>query len=409
MTNPANFYATILGVSRPWIVVDVVVRTDLREVHVDLALEAEAATVCPKCGKPATRYDSRRRRWRHLDMAQYKTLMSVDVPRVECREHGVLQVRVPWAEPGGRCTEVFESRVIDWLMEASILGIARQMKLSWEEVAGIQDRAVRRGLQRRQLQPIRALGVDETAFRRRHDYVTVVSDLEGAVLHVADDRKKESLDGFFGGLSAEQRQSIEVVAMDMWKPYIESVTENLPLGATKIAFDKFHVASHLGDAVNRVRRSENAQLCEHGNEVLKGTKYLWLTNPENMKPRAWQRFASLKDSTLKVARAWAVKETAMRLWNYSYRSAAWKAWTEWIAWARRSRLEPIREVAAMIQRHLQGVLNAVVRGVTNARSEGLNSKIQWIKRISWGFRNKERFRNAIYFHLGGLDLHPGAR
>jgi transposase len=406
MTNPANFYAAILGVARPWQVIDVVVRSDLQEVHVDLALEAQAATRCPTCGKSVARYDSRKRRWRHLDMCQYKTLMSAEVPRVQCPEHGVLQVRVPWAEPGGRCTELFESMVIDWLKEASILSVARQIGMSWDVVAGIQDRAVQRGLERRELKPIRGLGVDETAFRRRYDYVTVVSDLEGSVLHVADDRKKESLDGFFSSLSPEQKQSIEVVAMDMWEPYIQSVAENLPLGETKICFDKFHVAKHLGDAVNQVRVREHRELTERGDDTLKRTKYLWLTNPENMEPKTWERFSALRDRALKVARAWAIKETAMELWNYSYRGAAAKAWEAWITWASRCRLEPVLKVASMVRRHLAGILNAVVRGVTNARPEGLNAKIQWIKRISWGFRNKDRFRNAIYFHLGGLDLYP---
>jgi transposase len=117
-------------------------------------------------------------------------------------------------------------------------------------------------------------------------------------------------------------------------------------------------------------------------------------------------FKILQEKSLRTGRAWALKECAMGLWHYAMRGWARKAWKAWIAWARRSRLEPIKKVAAMIRDHLKGIINAIVHGVTNAASESVNSKIQWIKRMACGFRNRARFHNAIYFHLGGLDLYP---
>ncbi|MDA1075276.1 MAG: transposase [Proteobacteria bacterium] len=115
---------------------------------------------------------------------------------------------------------------------------------------------------------------------------------------------------------------------------------------------------------------------------------------------------ALRDSGLKAARAWAIKELAMSLWGYASRGWADRMWKRWYNWAIRSRLEPIKKVARMIRRHWQGVINAATSNVTNAVSEGMNSKIQWIKRKACGYRNRERFRNAILFHLGGLDLYP---
>lgn len=404
MNTPDKFYAAILGVQSPWKVQEVDVREDVLEVYVDLVLPPEAALVCPKCARLVPRYDSRERTWRHLDTCQHKTYLRVQVPRVQCAEHGVLQLQVPWSEPGGHFTEVFEMKLISWLKEASIQGVSRQFGMGWDPVAGVQDRAVMRGLSRREQEPLPRIGVDEVAFRKRHHYVTIVSDLDGPVLDVFYDRTKESLDRFFQHLSPEQRQSIQVVAMDMWEPYILSVRENLFGAEYKICFDKFHVAAHLGDAVNKVRIEEHRELMERGDTTLKRTKYLWLRNPENMEPNTWRRFRTLRDKTLKVARAWAIKETAMQLWNYSYRTNALKAWKQWLRWASRSTLEPVVKVASMVRSHLYGILNAVLRRATNARAEGINSKIQWIKRISWGFRNKVRFRSAILFHLGGLDM-----
>lgn len=169
---------------------------------------------------------------------------------------------------------------------------------------------------------------------------------------------------------------------------------------------KFHVAKYLGEAVNKVRRQEHKALMAEGYEDLKGSKYDWLYNPKNMTRKQKKRFKALRDSTLKTARAWAIKELAMSLWRYVSKTWARKGWEKWLAWAVRSRLDPIKEVAKTIKEHLWGILNAIVLEVSNGPAEGLNSRIKTIKVRSRGFRNKKRFANAIYFHLGGLDLYP---
>lgn len=126
------------------------------------------------------------------------------------------------------------------------------------------------------------------------------------------------------------------------------------------------------------------------------------------RPEHIASFEVLRESSLRTARAWAFKEAAMSLWHYASRGHARNAWRRWLAWARRSKLEPVKRVAAMIRDHLPGILTAIVTRTTNAASESINAKIQWIKRAACGFRNRQRFRNAIYFHLGGLDLHPAS-
>jgi len=196
--------------------------------------------------------------------------------------------------------------------------------------------------------------------------------------------------------------------MDMWAPYIAATRAKVPNADEKIVFDKFHIAKHLGDAVDRVRRQENRELVSHGSDRLKGSKYLWLQNPDRMSGSQWREFAPLRDSRLKVARAWAIQEAAMLIWGYARRGWAERMWAKWYAWAIRSRLEPIKRVARMIKKHWEGVMNAATTTVTNARAEAINSRIQWVKRMACGFRNRENFRNAIYFHLGGLDLYPEA-
>ena len=401
-----DLYQRILGIEAPWTVTDVDLDTPRGEVRVHLA-HGDPRPPCPQCGKPCPGYDSRPRRWRHLDTCQLRTILVAEVPRVECSEHGIVQVRVPWGEPGSRFTALYEALIIDWLREASVSAVSRQLRLSWEEVDTVMARAVRRGLSRRQSALPAHLGVDETSFQRRHEYVTVVSDQDqGIVVHVADGRGREVLDTFFASFNEEELSAVASVAMDMWAPYIASTQQHVGGAEMKICFDKFHVAQHLSEAVDKVRRQEHRVLLAEGDDRLKGSKYLWLQNPGNLSAERWDRFAPLRASSLKTARAWAIKELAMQLWGFRRRAWAKKAWQRWYAWAIRSRLEPIKKVARMVRRHLSGILNAIVRGITNARAEGINAKIQWIKYTARGFRNRQRFRNAIYFHLGGLDLYP---
>jgi transposase len=403
-----DLYARILGLSAPWEVTDVNLDAKGGEISVIVAGRRGAEFTCPECGKSCPRYDANERRWRHLDTCQFKTILVADVPRIECAEHGVRLVRVPWAEPGSRFTALMEAIVIDWLRSlASIAAVAEQLRLSWDEVDAIMQRAVKRGLLRRKRVKVRNLGVDETAFQKRHEYVTIVTDLDASVvLHVADDRKRESIDSFFRSLTPGQLDAIESVAMDMWGPYMSSASEHVPGAFWKIVFDKFHVAKHLGDAVDSVRRMEHRQLSGDGNFILKFTRFLWIASRQNLDEKQAVKFSKLHAASLKTARAWALKETAMSIWRYVQRGRAEKHWLAWISKAMRSRLEPIKKAARMIRAHLWGILNAGYHQVTNAGSESINAKVQKVKSAACGFRNRERFRNAILFHLGGLKLYP---
>jgi len=317
-------------------------------------------------------------------------------------------IKLPWAEAGSRFTALFEALAIEWLKAASQKGVAQMLQLSWDEIHGILERAVQRGLERRKREPMVYLGVDEKAFRKGHNYLTLVNDLsDSRVLYVAEDREKKSLDGFWGTLTEEQKAGIEAVAMDMWDPYIDSVREHLEEAEKKIVFDKFHIAKHLGEAVDQVRRKEHKTLKAEGDDRLTGTKYHWLRDPARMESEQRREFVQLRQSDLKTARAWALKETGMALYNYVYQKPARKHFQWWYNWATRSHLEPMKKVAAMLKRRFENIITYLTHPITNATSESINAKIQWVKYTARGFRNKQNFINAIYFHCGGLDLAPG--
>jgi transposase len=199
---------------------------------------------------------------------------------------------------------------------------------------------------------------------------------------------------------------IEAIAMDMERPFIRATRERVPDADEKIVFDRCHIMKHMNEAVDAVRKPEHRKLRQEGNDTLSGTKYLWLFAEENLPEKHQERFATLKWLYLKTARAWALKERLRDLWRYKRRGWAVKHFRGWNQWATRSRLEPVRKVAAMLRAHLSNVLTCFDHRITTATCEGVNNKIQAIKHSAFGFRNRAHFRTAIFFHGGGLDLRP---
>jgi transposase len=401
-----ELYRALLGLTAPWTVAGVDV--DMKGQRVVVRVDAGSGPYpCPACGTPTARYDSKPRRWRHLDTMQFTTWIEADVPRVNCARHGVKQLRVPWAEPGSQFTALFERLAIDLLRECSITGAVGLLRISWDEGWGIKARAVKRGLARRGPAVVGRIGIDEKAIAKRHRYLTIVADLEQSrVLYLADDRKQESLDGFWPTLTRAQRDGITAVAMDMWEPYVQSTRAHLPAADSKIVFDKFHVVKHLHDAVDQVRRREHRTLKRGGDDRLTGSKYLWLMRPAAMTPPQRAAFRALQQEDLQVGRAWALKERFRTFWEFRYPGSAAKFFSRWYWRATHSRLKPMSAVAKLIHRHFPNLLTYLRHRITNAGLEGINAIIQWVKKTARGFRNAAHFKTAIYFHCGGLDLYP---
>jgi transposase len=405
-----KLFETILGIQAPWSIDRVTL--DTSGERVDLWAEHADATrwPCPECAQTLACHDHAEERvWRHLDTCQYQTVLHARVPRVDCPTHGVRQVTVPWAEPRSRFTLLMERLIIDLIQQCStVIGACRIAGITWDEGWGIMARAVVRGQARKVPQPIVYIGVDEKAFRKGHRYHTIVCDLTRATVeYVAEERRTESLGGYYDQLTPEQRDALAGVAMDMWEPYIQATRTRLPGGDARIVFDRFHIMREMTKAVDMVRRQEHRTfLREDGASPLTKTKYLWLFNEDHLPERHADAFAAVQALELKVGRAWAIKEALRTLWTYRQGAAVRRFYDRWYAWAIRSRLEPVKKVARMIHRHLDGVLRFVQHPITNGVAEGLNSKIMSIKRKAAGFRNPQHFTTAIYFHCGGLDLYP---
>jgi transposase len=404
-----DLYRRILGIENPWHVTDVQLDVSKRTVLIQLDTVDNAILTCPSCGKPCGGYDRpKARRWRHLDTCQMQTIIEASIPRIECADHGVLQIATPWAEPKSGFTALFEAMVILLIAQSSHKAVAELVGISWDEVDGIMQRAVDRGLQRRERNPVPHIGLDETSYQKRHEYVTIILDRDrNIVLDVLNDRTTEDLSKWLKDLPKNHLEAIQTVSMDMWWPYISAVTDIVPEAKSKICFDRFHVAQHFGKGVDKVRAEEHRELRKvMGRSPLFHMKHDFLRNASKIDNRTRPDFMKLVKSNLRTARAWAIKSTQEFLWEYSYRGAAENAWRHLLGWMSRCQLPPMVKVGNLVRDHLPGILNSIILKVSNSRSEAKNSGIQKVKSRACGFRNRERFRRAILFHFGGLDLLP---
>ena len=407
MTSQEEHYEHLLGLSGAWKVSAVQLELAAKRVVVEIYYDLSHSLECPECGEDCPHYDDREmREWRHLDTMQFETILRCEVPRCNCPEHGVKTVRVPWAGKGSRFTLLFESFAIDVLQAcSSVKAAAELMGLNWHQVNEIKRRAVARGLERRQAVPVKYLGIDEKSFRKGHNYISLLTDLDRSrVLDVAEGRDESACDKLFEGLTEEQLREVKAVAMDMWRAYIKAAESHLP--DADIVHDRFHISQHLNQAIDKVRRQEHKILSSQNDDTLKKSKYLWLTGFENLSKEMQVRFNELQSLGLKVGRAYAIKETFDHFWDYRYPACARKFFNKWYGWARRSKLGPVKRVAKMIKEHFENIITYLKHRITNAATEGFNGVMQSIKANARGFRNFENYRVAILFQCGKLDLKP---
>lgn len=401
-----ELYSKLLDLDSSWFVSGVEMDLDSLEIHVRLDHVLGGGLACPECGVISSVYDhSVERVWRDLDTHRCTTLIHAALPRVNCPDHGVQTVKVPWSDPHSRYTRLFESQVICLLgLTKCQVRTAQFMGLTQRQVHGIMHRAVARGLSRREDIPVKRLGIDEKSFHRGHVYASVLSDLEGKrILEVRLERTLEASCALLkeGVPFPQETQS---VSMDMWDAYASAVRKVLP--QADIVHDRFHIAKYLNEAVDLTRRAEHGKLMRNGDWSLGNSRFLWIKNRENHTQKQAERFKNLVNADLATAKAWALKETFKGFFQIDTVEDATQFLNDWTIEVEKANNRYLVKVAKMLNHHKDGLLNYVKHQVTNAAAEALNSIIQEIKTIARGFRKFENFRIAILFFLGKLELNP---
>ena len=363
--------------------------------------------VCGRCGQLVrATHETGVRRWRHLDLGGQRCFIECALRRVRCPDCGVKVEGVAWARPGARHTRDFEDVVAFLAQQMAKTPIAALMRVDWETVGRIVERVVADKLDAERLQGLVLIGVDEVSWRRRHRYLTCVADHRtGDIVWIKEGRNAQTLQAFFDELGEGGRASIRAVSIDMSAGYEQAIRRGVP--AAEVCFDPWHVVKLAGEAVDQVRRAEwNAEGKSKtaGGKWVKGTRWSLLKAPERQSVEQLAILAEVQQANRRLYRAFLLKEELRLLYQLEDPRTAPEHLRAWLSWASRSKLRPFVKLARTIREHREGIVAAIRLGLSNARLEGLNSKVRLISHRSFGFHSATPLIALIYLCCGGIEI-----
>jgi transposase len=363
--------------------------------------------VCP-CGRTSRAgYDASRRRWRHVDLGRHKVWIAARIRRIDCRGCGQVRTEwMPWARPGARHTRDFED-MAGWLAKRmSKTAVATLLRTTWHTVDALVHRLVDAHLDTDRLDGLYRIGVDEIAYKGRK-FLTAVTDHDtGRIVHLADGHTSATLAQFYDLLGADRRAQIKAVSMDMARIYREPTREHLPDAA--ICFDPFHVIKWAGDALEQAHQAtprpttpmtvadlSPAQTWRKVRTTLRAAA-------ENLDHTGHAIIGKLRTRHRRLYRAWQLKEQLRDLYRTIDPTNAAAYLKQWITAAKRSRINGFVALARRIARNFDGIINAVMHGLSNSLTEGLNAGIRLIQRRAHGYANLDNLIDMIYLCHGGI-------
>jgi transposase len=374
-------------------------RTDYQGGQTIFTIHQDCETCrCSACGAhrvlPRGRVE---RRFRTLPIGGRPTFVVLPIPRVECRACGVVrQVEVPFADPRRGYTHSFERYALELSRRMTIRDVALHLDVSWDLIKDIQKRDLSRRFARPKLKHLRRIAIDEIAVAKGHRYLTVVMDLEsGAVVFVGDGKGADALKPFWKRLRPSKAK-IEAVAMDMSAAYRSAVSAHLP--GAKIVFDHFHVVKLFNEKLSELRRAVYREATEvMHKEVLKGTRWLLLKNPENLDPEKDEKRRLEEALALNrpLATAYYMKDDLRRFWEQPGKRFATTFLDGWIRRAEASGIKILQQMGKTLAAHRSGLLAYYDAMITSGPMEGTNNKIKTMKRQAYGFRDHEFFKLKI--------------
>jgi len=405
-----KLFEAALGVSPPWQVTgaDFDLAAKTLTIRVDFIAGSRFALAGVEGQHPV--HDTVAKRYRHLNFFQHECFLEVRVPRVKLPDGSVRQVDPPWAGKLSGFTLLFEALVLLLCQQMTFAAAARLVGVSRHRVAALCERYVELALAQTDLSAVRELAIDETSRARGHDYITLAADAtERRVIAVAEGRGADSIAQLTTELQSRHcpAEQITSVSIDMSPAFIRGCAEHLP--NARVTFDKFHVIGHANAAVDRMRRIE-----QRSDKSLKGMRWSLLKNRASLKPEAAADLDVLiaRMATVRTARAWVYKEQLRQILARKQINVARDMLKHWCTCVMRSKVEPMKEVAAMVRRHLEGIVAWAQTRQTNGFLEALNGLFQSAKRRARGFTRFTTIRTVIFLIAGKLDfavINPHAR
>lgn len=358
---------------------------------------------CPVCGsRNIILHGSTTRRFRTLPIGSKKVFIYCPIHRVECKKCGIVrQAKISFADERRTYTKAFERYALELSKYMTISDVAMHLDVSWDLIKDIQKRFLKKHFAKPKLKKLRLLAIDEITIGRNHRYLTVVLDIKsGAVVFVGDGKGSDALKPFWRRLR-RYKDNIEAVAIDMSPVYIHAVEENLPNAA--IVFDHFHIIKMFNDKLSDLRRDLHREAkSETQQQVLKGTRWLLLKNPNNLNERynERKRLETALELNKPLATAYYMKEDLRQLWNQKSKAKAESFLSDWIARARASEIKMLSDMASSLEKHKEGILAYYDYPISTGPLEGTNNKIKTLQRQAYGFRDMEFFKLKIYaLHL----------
>jgi transposase len=354
------------------------------------------------------RYDTSRRRWRHLDFGACQVWLEADIHRVDCRSCGRVRTeQVPWARPNARHTTEFED-VAAWLAQRmDKASIARLLRCFWEAVDAIVTRVVADHIDDARLDQLYRIGVDEISYKRGHKFLTIVADHDtGNVVWVGKERSKAAFEDFFAALGPERSAAVEAISLDGSSVYLPVTREQIP--QARICLDPFHVIKWTNEVVESVYRAE-APTMPSGPGMperrdWRRARFAVRAGRENLDDQHHQILSLLRRHRYRLWRTWELKEQLRDLYRTTDPADARTYLKRWCTAAKRSRIAAFRNLVRRIEKHAEAIVAAVELGLSNSRLEGINAKIRLIQRRGFGYRNLDALTAAIYLCLGGVTL-----
>ena len=401
--NSEQLFGMALSLNTPWQVSDIEFKQGAagrEELHLNLGFPRGSRFADAK-GEACPVYDTVKRTWQHLNFFEHACYLHCQVPRIQTSDGRIETVQVPWARQGSGFTLLFEAFAMALIeREMPVKRVAEILRVNPQRVWTVFNHWVCEARKRDDPSTVTRMGFDETSSRKGHEYITIGVDMDAKrILHAEPGKGQEAIVGIQRYLASQEvkPEQIEKVSMDMSPSFIAGVTKTFP--KAEITFDRFHVVKLLNEAMDKVRKLEQRE-----NQTLKGHKYTFLKDWDNLTEKRRLELINLMDEYPTLGEAYRLKALFNDLWampNIPSAEAHLTAWTEEV---QRSGIQPFMQFAKTVKSHWTGIVRFIESRLTNGLLEGINNKIQLAKRRARGYRNIQNFINMAYFLCGKLDF-----
>jgi len=401
-----DIFAAAIGVQKPWEITSVNLDIQKGElnIEIDFPRGSEFEYVDEETGEIGyyKAYDTSMKTWRHMNFFQYRCYLHARVPRVQTPNGKIKQVKTSWEGAVSGFTLLFEAFVIQLVKSMPVHQVCEIIGSYDAKIWNILKSYTEQSRELSDYSEVSKVGVDETAARRGHDYVSLFVDLEEKkTIFVTQGKGSETVVEFVEDIEKHKgsAQNIENISCDMSPAFIKGVEENLP--KAKITFDKFHVIKIINEAVDEVRREEAKT-----NPLLKNSRYVFLKNQDNFTDKQKEKYEEIKMSKLniKTFRAMQIRESFQQLYLCEKITDYENLLKKWYWWATHSRIPQIVGVAKTVKRHWTGIINWAENRITNGILEGFNSLFQAAKTKARGYKKTDTIKAVIYILTGKLDF-----